>query len=141
MPPDGLYGDGEPAEPNSPVAPVGFPASPTPPMVDRSDPREPDTLTNVPVHRPGAYGVAERSYPTPYDPYQAQLPPPVSDAPPAWADEILDAGPFTTAAGEGEPPIWRRYQELVESQVDSELRAGVLRAGWLALRGRIGGEA
>jgi hypothetical protein len=64
---------------------------------------------------------------------------PASDAAPPWVDDILDPG---AAGSDGpEPPIWRWYQELAESQVDDELRASVLRAGWLALRGRIGGEA
>jgi hypothetical protein len=65
----------------------------------------------------------------------------VSDAPPPWADEVLSEGSFTAPGHEDESPIWRRYQELVESQVDTGMRSSVLRAGWLALRGRIGEEA
>src|SRR5690606_26533445 len=107
--------------------------------VDLPEAREPDTLALLALTADG--DGAQRPYATPYGSYQGQVPPPGSDRRPPWADEILDAGPFPTGGDEGEPPIWRRYQELVESQVDSELRASVLRAGWLALRGRIGGEA
>lgn len=145
MRPDGLYAGDEPAEPNAPVGASGTSEAIAPPAQVIGWSSQPDLVDHAVVPLPSAEPptVAPVNVPaqTPYGSYQAYVGSPISDALPPWAEEILSEAPFRAPADDGEPEIWHRYQELVESQVDAAMQASVLRAGWLALHGRVGEEA
>jgi hypothetical protein len=68
-----------------------------------------------------------------YPAYAAAIP-----ALPAWAATVLDESGFTVPEDVTPPAIWSQYQRAVDSIPDNELRASVLRAGWLALHDELG---